>query len=114
MKNHLTSSVAAVCASFLLSLSGVQADEKITTVTTSSGTIADFGSDTLVIRTEATPAPVTYSYTKTTTYTDEDGKPVALETVKSGLPVTVHYTKDGDRMVVSRVIVRKTVKTERD
>jgi hypothetical protein len=115
MKKHLTSSVAAVCAAFLFSLgAALQADEKITTVTTSSGTIADFGSDTLVIRTEAAPQPVTYSYTKTTTYTDEDGQPVAIEKVKSGVPVTVHYTKDGDRMVVSKVIVRKTVKTERD
>jgi hypothetical protein len=115
MKTTLFHSVAAACVAVTFSLGALaQAEEKVTTVTTSSGTISDFGGDRLVIRTEAAPQPVTYTYTKTTTYTDEDGKPVAVETVKSGLPVTIHYTKDGDRLVVSKVIVRKTVKTERD
>ena len=31
-----------------------------------------------------------------------------METVKSGLPVTVYYTKVGDRMVANRVVARKT------
>jgi len=50
-----------------------------------------------------------YRYSKTTTYVDETGAPVSMETVKSGLPVTVYYTKDGDNMVASKVVVRKTV-----
>src|SRR5580693_3511448 len=53
--------------------------------------------------------PIRYTYTKTTTYVDENGAPVSMETVKSGLPVTVYYVKDGDNMVVSKVIVRKAV-----
>ncbi len=86
------------------------ADElKTTTVTTSAGTISDFGPERIVIRSETQPDPLTYTYTKTTTYVDEAGNPVSVETIKSGAPVTIQYTKDGDRLVASKVIVRKTV-----
>ena len=80
-----------------------------TTTTNLAGTISEFGPEVLVIRSEAQPAPVRYTYTKTTTYVDEAGNPVSMETVKSGLPVTVYYTKVGDKMVASKVMVRKVV-----
>ena len=80
-----------------------------TATTNLAGTISEFGPDVLVIRSEAQPAPVRYTYTKTTTYVDEAGVPVSMETVKSGLPVTVYYTKVGDKMVASKVMVRKVV-----
>ena len=83
--------------------------ETTTTKTTSMGTISEFSPETIVIKTETSPEPVRYSYTKTTTYVDETGAPVSMATVKSGLPVTVFYVRDGDRMVASKVIVRKTV-----
>jgi hypothetical protein len=76
---------------------------------TSVGTISEFSPQTIVIKTETSPDPVSYSYSKTTTYVDETGAPVSMTTVKSGLPVTVYYTQDGDKMVASKVIVRKTV-----
>jgi len=79
------------------------------TVTTSAGTISEFNPETMVIRTETSPDPVRYYYNGTTTYFDETGAPVTVKTVKSGLPVTVYYTKVGDRNVVSKVIVRKAV-----
>src|ERR1019366_5289461 len=78
-----------------------------TTTTTSAGTISQFSPKTIVIKTETSPDPVSYSYTKTTTYVDETGAPVSIKTVKSGLPVTVYYVKDGDKMVASKVVVRK-------
>jgi len=78
-----------------------------TTTTTTTGTISEFGPGTIVVRSETAPEPMRYSYSKTTTYTDETGAPVSIETVKSGLPVTVYYTRDGDRMVANRVIVRR-------
>jgi hypothetical protein len=80
-----------------------------TRTTTSAGTISEFSPDSIVIKTETSAEPVHYTYTKTTTYVDETGAPVSMETVKSGLPVTVYYIKDGDRMVASKVIVRKAV-----
>ena len=82
---------------------------KETTTTTTAGTISEFGPEMIVIRTETAPEPVRYTYSKTTTYVDETGAPVSIETVKSGLPVTVYYTKVGDKMVATKVIVRKVV-----
>ena len=82
---------------------------KETTTTTTARTISEFGPEMIVIRTETAPEPVRYTYSKTTTYVDETGAPVSIETVKSGLPVTVYYTKVGDKMVATKVIVRKVV-----
>ena len=67
-----------------------------------------------MIRSETSPEPVRYTYSKTTTYVDDEGAPVSMELVKSGLPVTVHYVHEGDRTVANRVIVhrRKAVVTE--
>ena len=82
-----------------------------TTTTTSNGTVSQFGPDTIVVSSTTSPTPVSYSYSKTTTYVDENGNPVSSETVKSGAPVTVYYTQDGDKMIASKVIVRKTTTT---
>jgi hypothetical protein len=83
--------------------------KETTSSTTSAGTISEFGPETIIIRSETSPEPIRYSYSKTTTYVDETGAPVSIETVKSGLPVTVYYVKVGDRMVASKVIVKKAV-----
>ena len=86
--------------------------EKVETVTTeTAGTISEFSPDTIVIRTETSSSPMSYSYTKTTTYGDDTGAPVSIKTVKSGLPVTVYYTREGDRMIANKVVVRKTTTT---
>jgi len=83
--------------------------ESTTSTTTSAGTISTFSPDTIAIRTTTTAEPVSYVYTKSTTYVDENGAPVSVALVKSGLPVTVYYIRDGDRMIASRVIVRRVV-----
>jgi hypothetical protein len=84
-----------------------------TTTTTSdssvSGTVSDLTSGALIVLSPNETTPLSYSYSKTTTYVDEDGNPVAVETLKSGAPVTVYYTKDGDGLVASKVVVRKHV-----
>jgi hypothetical protein len=79
-----------------------------TSTTTSAGTVSQFSPDTIVVKTTTSADPVSYSYSKTTTYVDEDGNAVSSETVKSGAPVTVYYTQDGDKMVATKVVVRKT------
>ena len=79
-----------------------------TVTTETAGTISEVRPDTLVIRTTTSSAPMNYSYTKSTTYVDETGAPVSIETVKSGLPVKVYYTREGDRMIANKVVVRKT------
>ena len=80
-----------------------------TTTTSSSGTISEFGKDVIVVKTTTSTDPIRYSYTKTTTYVDEKGNPVSIETVKTGLPVTVYYDKEGNKMVATKVVVTKAV-----
>ena len=82
-----------------------------TTTTTSDGTVSQFGPNSFVVKSTTSAAPLSYSYSKTTTYVDENGNAVSSETVKSGAPVTVYYTQDGDKMVATKVIVRKTTTT---
>jgi hypothetical protein len=84
-------------------------EETTTTTTTSSGTISQIGPDAIVIRNPMEPGTLRYSSTKTTTYVDENGNPVAIETVRSGVPVTVYYDKDGSRMTATKVVVKKKV-----
>ena len=42
------------------------------------GTVSEFGEKTIVIKSETSPEPVRYNYSKTTTYVDETGQPVSL------------------------------------
>lgn len=98
----------------LITPCGSFAEEKVTstvTTTESVGTISEVKPDTIVVRTTTSSSPTSYSYTKSTTYVDEKGAPVSMETVKSGLPVTVYYTREGDRMIANKVVVQKTTTT---
>jgi len=109
MKKILSHSLSILVTGLVLTSAAVaQTVVQETTTTNSAGTISEFSPETIVIRSETSPEPLRYSYSKTTTYVDETGAPVTLETVKSGLPVTVYYTKVGDRLVANRVVVRRT------
>lgn len=109
MKNTLLLTLAAALS--LGASTFAQTAVTTTTTTNSAGTISEFSPDTIVIRSESSPAPVRYSYSKTTTYVDDAGAPVSIETVKSGLPVTVYYVKEGDAMRANRVVVHKRTTT---
>lgn len=102
---------ALMCA-IALSASPMAFGQTTVSTTTTAGTISEFtpGSQ-IVVRTESAPEPITYSVGKTVTYVDETGAPVSADLVKSGLPVTVYYAKEGDRMVANKVVVRKTTTT---
>lgn len=103
--------LAGLGASIMLA-SGSFAQTAVTTTTTNTaGTISEFSPDTITIRSETAPEPIHYSYSRSTTYVDESGAPVTMETVKSGLPVTVYYRRDGDRLIANRVIVHRTTVT---
>lgn len=113
MQNIISKSIGAILlAGALITVNSNVArasEETTTTTTTSAGTISEFGPEWIVIKTTSSSDPLRYSSTKTTTYVDEAGRQVSVETVKSGLPVTVYYTKVGDKMVASKVIVRKAI-----
>jgi len=86
-----------------------QENVSVRTVTTeSAGTITEVNPDTLIIRSETGSSPMNYTYTKSTTYVDDAGVPVSMETVRSGVPVKVYYTQEGERMVATKVVVRRT------
>ena len=100
-----------IALAVLVAPCGLLAQTVNTVTTESTGTISEMSPDTIVVRSETNAPPVNYNYTKSTTYVDETGAPVSVETVKSGLPVKVYYTRDGDRMVADKVVVRKTTTT---
>ena len=90
----------------------VPATTTATTVqtTNSAGTIQEFtpGSSRIVVKT-ASGSPVTYSYSKKTTFVDAAGNVVDYQTIKSGEPTTVYYTTENGEPVVSKVVVNRTV-----
>ena len=81
-----------------------------TTETNSAGTISSFtpGSSQIVVKT-STGTPMTYTYSKKTTFVDASGNVVNYETIKAGEPTTVYYTTVDGQPVVSKVVVNRTV-----
>ena len=79
-----------------------------TTTTSYSGTVSaiDPSAHSFVIKSETSTSPTKYSYTEKTTFIDESGNTVTYEAIRDR-PVTVYYTKEGDQMVVSRVVVNR-------
>lgn len=80
-----------------------------TTTTTEGATIAEFlpSAGRLVVTSRGGPGPARYSVTKETVFVDEAGAPIAVERITRGVPVTVHYVRDGDRMFASRIVVQQ-------
>lgn len=81
-----------------------------TTVTTTNGAFTEYvpGSETMVVRSETgTTSPLRYSVTKQTTIVDETGAPVAIDRISPGSQLSIQYTGSGDRLVASRVVVRR-------
>ena len=114
MKKNI-SYLAAIAVGLVISAQAAFAQTAVqsttTTTTNSAGTISEFSPNAIVVRTESATAPVSYSYTRSTTYVDDTGAPVSMELIKSGLPVTVYYTRDGDNMVATKVVVKREAVT---
>ena len=75
--------------------------------TTSAGTITTYtpGSDYITFRTTTDVAPVRYYYTKDTTILDPEGHVVTWSAVRPDLPATVYYVRDGERMIVRKIVL---------
>jgi len=80
-----------------------------TSTLSGSGTITAYspGSDYITFRTESSTTPVKYYYTKKTVLVDPEGRTVEWTALKPDMPVTYTYTKEGDRMVVTKVTLAK-------
>ena len=80
-----------------------------TTVTTTKGSFTEYvpGSETMVVRTETSSAPLRYVVSKQTTIVDASGAPVAIERISPGSPLSIQYTGTGEQLVASRIVVQK-------
>src|SRR5205823_9202522 len=84
--------------------------------TTASGTITTYtpGTDYITFRAGTTGTPVRYYYTKDTTILDPAGQTVTWSAVRPDLPATVYYVREGDRMIVRKIMLTKPVVTEKE
>jgi hypothetical protein len=97
--------VSALALGGLLTAASVNADMTTTEKTTTyTGTVSEVNpsASTIILRSESSSAPQTYTYNKETVFTDDQGKIVSYDAIKDS-PVTVTYTRDGDRMIVTKV-----------
>jgi len=79
--------------------------ETTTTTTESTGTVTEFTpGHALVLKTEAAQ-PMRYTFGKTVRYVTSDGRVIDASKIRKDSKVRVHYIKDGDDMVVDKVIV---------
>src|ERR1700720_4379992 len=87
-----------------------------TATTTSTGTISTYtpGTDYITFRTSTDAVPVRYYYSKDTTILDPEGHTVTWSAVRPDLPATVYYVRDGDRMLVRKIVLSKPTVTEKE
>ena len=79
--------------------------ETTTTTTESFGTVTDFTpGDSMILKTEASE-PMHYKFGKTVTYVNAHGKVIEPSKIRKDSKVHVHYIKQGDDMLVDKVIV---------
>jgi hypothetical protein len=106
MKKTLLSIALAVIAP--LAWGQTSSTTTTTTTTESNGTITEYTPGS-VITLKETSGPRRYRFGKTVTYVTKSGQTLDEATVKTrikvGIPVHVHYTGEGENLMVDRVIV---------
>lgn len=84
------------------------ASSTTTTTTTGSGTITEYTPGTTFTVKEST-GPVQYHYGKSVEYITRSGKHLSDDEVRTrikvGVPVHVHYGREGERRVINRVTI---------
>lgn len=106
--NRIASTVSIAIALGVLTTLPAGAETVSTTKTTTySGMVSDVNptSSTIVFKTESSSAPVTYTYSKETTFVDSKGNVITSETIRNS-PVTVEYA-----IVDGQTVVRKVIQT---
>lgn len=78
--------------------------DSTTTTTENNGTVTEFVPGTSIVLSTGTGEPVHYKFSKTVTYVTSDGKVIESSRIRKSSKVRVHYIKDGNDMVVDRVI----------
>jgi hypothetical protein len=106
MKKVILSMVLAMAAPF----AWAQVSETTTTTTTTegTGTITEFSPGSAIVLKESA-GPRHYHFGKKVVYVTRSGKELDEDTVRTrvkvGVPVRVHYTGEGDNVMVDRVIL---------
>src|SRR5437764_5274811 len=90
------------------------ADVSTTTSTSTmdgTGTITAFApsSDYITLRTETSTEPVKYYVSKQTTVVDPAGRAVEMSMLRPDMPVHYTYTREGDRMVITKVTLEEPI-----
>jgi hypothetical protein len=126
MKQNTFTKLLAAGAACTLALGTALAQETSTTTTTTAGstgvstststmdgtgTITAFtpSSNYITFRTETSSEPVKYYFSKETTVVDPEGNTVEMSMLRPDMPVHYTYTKDGDRMVITKVTLEKPI-----
>jgi len=82
--------------------------ETSTTRTETYGTVTDFSPGASLVLSTGSGEPVQYRFSKTVTYVTPDGKVIDASKIKKNSKVRVHYIKEGNDMLVDKVIVTDT------
>lgn len=106
MKNTLLSIALALVAP--LAWGQTSSTTTTTTTTEGNGTITEYTPGSMITLRE-TSGPRHYRFGKTVTYVTRSGKTLDEATVRArvkiGIPVRVHYSGEGDNLLVDRVIL---------
>src|SRR6202521_4400042 len=79
--------------------------ETNTTTTESFGTVTEFTpGDSLILKTEASE-PMHYKFGKTVEFVNAHGKVIEPSKIRKDSKVHVHYVRQGDDMVVDKVVL---------
>ncbi len=126
MKQTRLVKMLAAGAAFAVALGMAFAQETTTTTTTnpatgattestttSTGTITTYtpSSDYITFRSTTDTAPVRYYYNKSTTILDPEGRTVTWSAIRPDLPATFYYVKEGDRMIVRKIVLTQPAVT---
>ena len=79
--------------------------ESTTTTTEANGTITEYTPGSSFVLNTGTGEPTHYRFSKTVTYVTPSGKVIEASRVKKNSKVHVHYMREGNDMLVDRVIV---------
>ena len=121
MKDNTLAKIFAVSAACAITASAAlaQTTTAVTTnvepmsteLTTSTGAFATYtpGGEYFTFRTSTGAEPVRYYYTKDTTIVDPAGQTVAWSDIRPDVPATVYYARQGERMIVRKVVLAKPV-----
>ena len=76
---------------------------------TATGVVFSVEPEILSVVMKDNPTPVRFVIAKDTPFLDEKGAAVPVDLVRSELPLTVHYSMEGEKMVARRVVMSRSM-----